>query len=59
MPGDKNELRKTILMVTELFNADKQLDIADLLRTLEITFEQIHYDNWNFMHELEHVLNII
>lgn len=47
MLDDKNELRKTVLTVTELFNADKQLDIADLLRTSEITSEQTHYDNWN------------
>jgi hypothetical protein len=44
---DKNELRKTILTVTELFNADKDLELADLLRTSEITSEPTYYDNWN------------
>jgi hypothetical protein len=44
---DKNELRKIILTVTELFNADKDLELADLLRTSEITSEPTYYDNWN------------
>jgi hypothetical protein len=44
---DKNELRKIILTVTELFNADKELELADLLRTSEITSESTYYDNWN------------
>jgi len=44
---DKNELRKTVLTVTELFNADKDLEIADLLRASEITSESTYYDNWN------------
>ncbi|MES1181270.1 MAG: hypothetical protein ABUL44_00590, partial [Flavobacterium sp.] len=43
----KNELRKIILTVTELFNAEKELDLADLLRTSEITSEATYYDNWN------------
>ncbi len=47
MLDDKNELRKTILTVTELFSADKDLELADLMRTSEITSEQTHYDNWN------------
>ena len=47
MLDDKNELRKIILTVTELFNADKNVDIADLLRTSEITSESTYYDNWN------------
>lgn len=47
MLDDKHELRKIILTVTELFNAEKQAEIADLLRTSEITSEQTHYDNWN------------
>lgn len=47
MLDDKNELRKTILTVMELFNADKDLELADLLRTSEITSEPTHYDNWN------------
>lgn len=47
MLDDKNELRKTILTVTELFNADKDLELADLLRTSEITSEPTYYDNWN------------
>ena len=47
MLDDKNELRKIILTVTELFNADKDLELADLLRTSEITSEPTYYDNWN------------
>lgn len=47
MLDDKNELRKTILTITELFNADKDLELTDLLRTSEITSEQTFYDNWN------------
>lgn len=47
MLDDKNELRKTILTVTELLNADRDLEIADLLRTSEITSEPTYYDNWN------------
>lgn len=47
MLDNKNELRKIILTVTELFNADKDLEVADLLRTSEITSEPTYYDNWN------------
>ena len=47
MLEDKNELRKIILKVTELFNADKDLELADLLRTPEITSEPTYHDNWN------------
>lgn len=47
MLDDKNELRKIILTVTELFNAEKDLELADLLRTSEITSEPTYYDNWN------------
>lgn len=47
MLEDKNELRKIIITVTELFRADKELTIVDLLRTSEITSEPTYYDNWN------------
>lgn len=47
MLDDKNELRKIILTVTELFNADKDLEVAELLRSSEITSEPSYYDNWN------------
>lgn len=47
MLDDKNELRKLILTVTELFISDKQFEIAELLRTSEITSESTYYDNWN------------
>ncbi len=47
MLTDKNELRKIILTVTELFNAEKQFEIVELLRTSEINSEPTYYDNWN------------
>lgn len=47
MLEDNNELRKIILTVTELFNADKDLELANLLRTSEISSEPTYYDNWN------------
>jgi hypothetical protein len=45
--NDKNELRKIIITVTELFNAEKNFEIVELLRTSEINSEPTHYDNWN------------
>ncbi|AIY13999.1 hypothetical protein [Cellulophaga baltica] len=47
MLDDKNELRKIVLTVTELFNSEKEQEIADLLRTSEINSESTYYDNWN------------
>lgn len=47
MLTDKNELRKIILTVTELFNAEKNFEIVELLRTSEINSEPTYYDNWN------------
>jgi len=47
MLKDKNELRKIILTVTELFNAEKNFEIVELLRTSEINSEPTYYDNWN------------
>lgn len=47
MLDDQNELRKITLTVTEIFNADKDLEVADLLRSSEITSEPSYYDNWN------------
>ena len=47
MLDNKTELRKLIQTVIELFIADKELDIADLLKTSEINGEPTHFDNWN------------
>jgi len=44
---DQNELRKITITVTEIFNADKDLEVAELLRSSEITSEPSYYDNWN------------
>lgn len=47
MLNDKNELRKIILTVTELFKAEKNFEIVELLRTSETNSEPSYYDNWN------------
>jgi hypothetical protein len=47
MLNDLKDLRKTIITVTELFNAEKSFEIVELLRTSEINSEPTHYDNWN------------
>ncbi|MEI7526709.1 MAG: hypothetical protein WCJ95_20340 [Mariniphaga sp.] len=47
MLTDKNELRKIVLTVTELFIAEKNFEIVELLRTSEINSEPTYYDNWN------------
>lgn len=47
MLADKNELKKIILTVTELFKADEDVELSDLLRTSEIASEPTYYDNWN------------
>ncbi|SKB69691.1 hypothetical protein [Dyadobacter psychrophilus] len=47
MLDDKNELRRIISTVTQLFQANQDDTLADLLRVSEITSEISHYDNWN------------
>jgi hypothetical protein len=44
---DKKELQNIILTVTELFNAEKDLELAELIRTSEITSEPTYNINWN------------
>lgn len=46
MLDNKDELRKIIQTVTELFSADRDFELSDLLRTSEITSELNQYDNW-------------
>lgn len=47
MLKDKNELRKLVLTLTELFNVGKETEVADLLRASEINSEPTCFDNWN------------
>ncbi|MCC8360270.1 hypothetical protein [Salinimicrobium sediminilitoris] len=47
MLDNKNELRRTISTVTELFDADKEAELVELLRNSEVTSEPTDYDNWN------------
>lgn len=47
MLDDKKELQNIILTVTELFNAEKDLELAELIRTSEITSEPTYNINWN------------
>ncbi|CAM3819547.1 hypothetical protein FLGE108171_15775 [Flavobacterium gelidilacus] len=47
MLEDKEHLRKIIQTVIELFEAEKDNLLAEILRESDIKAEQTHYDNWN------------
>ena len=47
MLNDKNQLRKIIMTVADLFIAEKDILLADIVRTSEYTSEMTHFDNWN------------
>ena len=47
MLEDKDHLRKIIQTVIELFEAEKDNSLAEIIRESEIKAEQTHYDNWN------------
>lgn len=47
MLDDKNKLRNLISTISALFDAEKDFELVELLKTAEINSELAHYDNWN------------